>query len=545
MKKLIAYVLCCSVLLLSWPNFALANDNAKTEFINNYMHYLDNSIKYQKASMENMLSNNMNVKIDVNLSDGSMLMDDGTTVSNVNGSGRIETVSSFKDSIAQADFEMNLPSMPELKGRLYLTPEEIILTSETVKALAEAGIDFPGLEVDEPLPSYVVYTNFISESEMSLFKEAFSNESLMGAYGKTDEIKTFMEILLQIIPESCFSYGNGYAVLELEPSILTSAALINNLKANSEELAVSFTEIMSKPADMSEEEFNSMKSELVTGFMEMIDSIQVKDLPEMDLPFSIEEFKVSTKDQLIETSIHVKVDENGETFDLEYNGSYKSEANSLTGEADMLISLDTSFAVMDFSLQVNSKNNTDKSAANMIITGNIKDDSEPISGVIAIDFTCDYKYDNAINMPAVYEGNSIMIDWAQYQASTTEYPGTDGNETGIQVYIDGWEMYFDQAQPLIMNDRTMLPLRDLAEGLGCEIVWLPPDTVILSDGIHEDMTLTINAQSYQVGDEFFPCDVPPQIINDYTYVPVRLIAEYFGFTAEWDELNKALLLMSN
>lgn len=96
-----------------------------------------------------------------------------------------------------------------------------------------------------------------------------------------------------------------------------------------------------------------------------------------------------------------------------------------------------------------------------------------------------------------------------------------------------------------MNDRTMLPLRDLAEGLGCEIVWLPPDTVILSDGIHEDMTLTINAQSYQVGDESFPCDVPPQIINDYTYVPVRLIAEYFGFTAEWDELNKALLLMSN
>ncbi len=544
MRKLIAYVLCCSVLLLSWPNFALADENAKTRFINNYLHYLDNNIKYQKASMENMLSNNMKVEIDVNLSDGSMVMEDGTEISNVTGSGRLETVSSLKDSMAQADFELNLPTKPELKGRLFLNPEGIILTRDTVKALAEAGIDFPGLD-NETLPPYVIYTNFMSEADMAMIKESFNNGSLMIASEKSDEIKAFTETLLQIIPESCFSYSNGYAVLELKPSILTSAVLVNNLKANSEELAVKFTAIMEKPADMSEEEFSSTKNELITEFVESIDTIQITDLPEMELPFRIEEFKVSTKDQLIETSIHIKVDENGESFDLAYESSYKSGTDSLTGEVELLISADTSFAVMDFALQASSKNTAEQATANMTITGDIEDGDQPVSGVITVDCVCDYNYDKAITMPAVTDSNSIKIDLAQLQGVAEDYPGLELNENKIYVYVDGWEMYFEQAQPMIIEGRTMLPIRELAEQLGCAVEWLPPDTIILSDGVHEDMKLTIGAQNYQVGDASYPCDVPPQIINVHTYVPVRMIAEYFGFTVEWDEASRLLTLMSD
>ncbi|HPF44495.1 MAG TPA: stalk domain-containing protein [Syntrophomonadaceae bacterium] len=547
MRKLIAYVLCCSVLLLSWPAAAWADDSAKRYFIDNYLHYLDNSIKLQKASMESLLNNNMKAEIDVNLSDGKMVMMDGTTISNVNGSGRIETVSSFKDSMVQADYELNLPAKPEIKGSLYLNPEKLILTGEAFKALAEAGFD-PGMDV-ETLPRYVVYTNFISEEDMAIFKESLNNGSLMAAYEKSDEIKVFTEKLLQIIPESCFSFSDGYAVLKLEPSIITSTALIKNLKANSEELAVSFAEIMAKPADMSEEEFSKMKNEMITQFVAMIDSLQITDLSkseELDLPFQIEELKFSINDQQMKAAIHIKVDENGESYDLAYESSSKCGAGSMTGEAEMQISADTSFAVMDVTLQASTKITAEQSVQNLIISGEIGDGDQTVSGIITVDYDCDYNSNKQVTMPEVHDGNSITIDVAaEYYDPYEDYPAADLKENEFYVYVDGWVMYFEKARPMIMEDRIMLPIRELAEWLGCTVEWLPPDTVVISGGVREDMTLTINSNSYQVGDESYPCDVPPRIINDYTYVPVILIAEYFDFTVDWDEEVRSLMLMSD
>lgn len=44
----------------------------------------------------------------------------------------------------------------------------------------------------------------------------------------------------------------------------------------------------------------------------------------------------------------------------------------------------------------------------------------------------------------------------------------------VTVYLDGVELYFD-AEPAIVNDRTMVPLRFVAEALDCDVDWVNAD----------------------------------------------------------------------
>ncbi len=45
--------------------------------------------------------------------------------------------------------------------------------------------------------------------------------------------------------------------------------------------------------------------------------------------------------------------------------------------------------------------------------------------------------------------------------------------------------------------------------------------------------------------EFYTMDVPAQIIDGRTMVPARFIAEYFGYTVSWDEQTRTIYLTSD
>lgn len=85
------------------------------------------------------------------------------------------------------------------------------------------------------------------------------------------------------------------------------------------------------------------------------------------------------------------------------------------------------------------------------------------------------------------------------------------------------------AAPYIANDRTYVPFRALGEALGAKVVWdndartvtytLGDTTIVMTIG---DTTYTINGVEKSM-------DVAPEITGDRTYVPVRFVAEGLGF----------------
>jgi pimeloyl-ACP methyl ester carboxylesterase len=85
------------------------------------------------------------------------------------------------------------------------------------------------------------------------------------------------------------------------------------------------------------------------------------------------------------------------------------------------------------------------------------------------------------------------------------------------------------------HDRTMVPLRLIAEALGAEVGWIQETrTVTIARG-NINITLPVDAP--------LPGDMgQPAIVNDRTFVPVRYVSEMLGATVRWDGNTRAVYI---
>ena len=101
---------------------------------------------------------------------------------------------------------------------------------------------------------------------------------------------------------------------------------------------------------------------------------------------------------------------------------------------------------------------------------------------------------------------------------------------------------YDNVKPVIENGRTLAPIRAVAESLGAEVIW-NEDTqgiTITDNGIKIEMT--IGSTTAYVNDTEIVLDAAPEIRNDRTLVPVRFIAESFELNVDWDEASNSIII---
>lgn len=109
----------------------------------------------------------------------------------------------------------------------------------------------------------------------------------------------------------------------------------------------------------------------------------------------------------------------------------------------------------------------------------------------------------------------------------------------VNIYLDGNLLPSDQP-PLNIGDRVLVPIRVVAESLGCGVSWWPNEKmasitkndVVLGIQINNPLISTFQTQTSI--ENVYEMDVPALLINDRTYVPIRMIAERFDIEVEWD-----------
>lgn len=112
-------------------------------------------------------------------------------------------------------------------------------------------------------------------------------------------------------------------------------------------------------------------------------------------------------------------------------------------------------------------------------------------------------------------------------------------EDGITVYVNGEEIVSD-VPAMIINDRTVLPMRTIFEKLGANVTWMAEDQLIFATKGEDMMVMQIgNSQmSVQTIDEdcieVVDLDTAPFVYNDRTFVPVRAVAEALDANIVWD-----------
>lgn len=117
----------------------------------------------------------------------------------------------------------------------------------------------------------------------------------------------------------------------------------------------------------------------------------------------------------------------------------------------------------------------------------------------------------------------------------------------IKVTLNGKEIIFPDQLPVIVNGRTLVPIRTISEELGMEVVWDNDTRSAKFSKDNKSIHVVVGDTQILVYDglgiEKIELEVPAQIINSRTMVPLRAISEIFGIQVNWDAENYTAVLV--
>lgn len=114
-------------------------------------------------------------------------------------------------------------------------------------------------------------------------------------------------------------------------------------------------------------------------------------------------------------------------------------------------------------------------------------------------------------------------------------------ENTIEVVLNGSSVVFDQP-PVLTNGRTLVPLRAIFEALGADVDWNNDTQTVISHKDEKEIRLTIGENVMYINDEAKELDVPAMLINSRTLVPVRAVSESFGCDVDWNNDTQTVMI---
>lgn len=106
-------------------------------------------------------------------------------------------------------------------------------------------------------------------------------------------------------------------------------------------------------------------------------------------------------------------------------------------------------------------------------------------------------------------------------------------DDGILVKLNGKYLTFPGQLPIIADDRTLVPLRIIFEALGAKVDWVEETMTVIAVKSDIKIILQIGSSDAMVDDEIKVLDVPAQLINGRTLVPLRFVSEAMGAKVDW------------
>ncbi len=117
-------------------------------------------------------------------------------------------------------------------------------------------------------------------------------------------------------------------------------------------------------------------------------------------------------------------------------------------------------------------------------------------------------------------------------------------EDTIKVTVDGnfVDCAAYGQEPVAIDGTTLVPLRSVFEALGATVAWDGDTQTVVSARGTDTITLKLNSQDMFVNGEVKVLSVPAQSMNERTMVPVRAIAEAFGCDVKWDGDTRTVIV---
>lgn len=115
------------------------------------------------------------------------------------------------------------------------------------------------------------------------------------------------------------------------------------------------------------------------------------------------------------------------------------------------------------------------------------------------------------------------------------------NSAAIQLIIEGQTLQPD-VPPQLVQGRTMVPIRIIAEEMGAEVGWDNQQRKVTIQSNSIDLTMHVGQKKAKVNGKEVAMDVPPVIDKGRTLVPLRFVGESLGTTVGWEQDTRSVIV---
>ncbi|MBZ4688160.1 MAG: copper amine oxidase domain protein [Clostridiales bacterium] len=117
------------------------------------------------------------------------------------------------------------------------------------------------------------------------------------------------------------------------------------------------------------------------------------------------------------------------------------------------------------------------------------------------------------------------------------------NSQGITVLLDGLPVTFD-VQPVIINGSTLVPFRSIAEALNVHVTWDASTQTVGAYAGENSIRLQIGNKIVLHNEKPLQLEVSPVILNGRTLIPLRFFSESFGCQVKWIAATHSVEIIS-
>lgn len=115
----------------------------------------------------------------------------------------------------------------------------------------------------------------------------------------------------------------------------------------------------------------------------------------------------------------------------------------------------------------------------------------------------------------------------------------------VNLVLDGAPVPSD-VLPVIVQDRTLVPVRALFEAMGADVDWDPQTRQVLVSYSETEVVLTVDDPVASVNGQEKRMEVPAAILaGGRAFIPVRFVAEALGFFVDWDPEGRNVIVESD
>ena len=112
--------------------------------------------------------------------------------------------------------------------------------------------------------------------------------------------------------------------------------------------------------------------------------------------------------------------------------------------------------------------------------------------------------------------------------------------------VNGTDVKIDLGRdtaPVIINGRTLVPIRAIIEAFGGSVAWDEPTKTVTLTEEDDVIKLIIDSNTAYLNNSAYTLDTAPTIINGRTMLPVRFVAEGFNLGVAWDSAQKKVSII--